>query len=337
MTRHELGYRLAAIVLICSGACGPSVDLTDADGGSTTLSPNSSGSSGTGTASGPQTSGGPVPPSSTGGDSTTSSSTAMVESDGEDEAVTAEGCGFPVRCDGGFVAFECDLFAQDCPRDQKCMPYAFDRGVAWNATRCSPLFSDSSEIGEPCSAKGTATTGIDHCVAGGICWNVDELGQGVCEDFCQGSAEAPMCPSASDRCVIINGGALSLCLAACDPLIQDCVVANEACIPVGGHWVCVPDGADAPGGHGDPCDFANACDLGMVCVGAPDIEGFPGAPPPPDCDAALGCCTALCDLTDGGADAFCQSMDPLHACEPWPPGATPAGTDPALGRCALPR
>ena len=184
---------------------------------------------------------------------------------------------------------------------------------------------------------GTAASGIDDCDAGAMCWNVDELGHGTCEDIC--SADAQDCASPGDRCVITNNGAIALCLPACDPLAQDCAGTGESCVLAGGwpHWVCMPDGSDAPGAHGNPCDFVNACDPGTVCLGAEHVEAFPGSRRAVDCDRAIGCCTALCDLDDPLADAACAALDPAHTCEPWDARGVPPGSDPMLGVCRLAR
>ena len=42
-------------------------------------------------------------------------------------------CGFFCPPDGGDEFFECDLFAQDCPAGEKCMPWANDGTEVWNA------------------------------------------------------------------------------------------------------------------------------------------------------------------------------------------------------------
>ena len=49
-----------------------------------------------------------------------------------------EGVIFILPDDGGTGVFECDLWGQDCPDGEKCMPWASNGGT-WNATRCSPV------------------------------------------------------------------------------------------------------------------------------------------------------------------------------------------------------
>src|SRR5690606_21639504 len=84
---------------------------------------------------------------------------------------------------------------------------------------------------------------------------------------------------------------------------QDCTIAGEACMPDTDAWVCWP--ATGPGVHGEPC--GGFCSAG-TCL-------------PPnaftECDGDNGCCTIYCNHEDEGADAFCQSLDPLQTCEPY--------------------
>src|SRR5690606_38571371 len=60
-----------------------------------------------------------------------------------DTADTADGdstsMGFVGDPDVGGGGGECDVFAQDCPKGEKCMPWANDGGGSWNATTCSPV------------------------------------------------------------------------------------------------------------------------------------------------------------------------------------------------------
>ena len=48
--------------------------------------------------------------------------------------------GFP---DGGTEPTDCDIWAQNCPRGEKCMPWANDDGYGWSATRCTPIDDDA--------------------------------------------------------------------------------------------------------------------------------------------------------------------------------------------------
>ena len=120
--------------------------------------------------------------------------------------------GFIDTPDGGAVSFECDLFAQDCPAGEKCMPWANDGGPDLNATRCSPVSPDPGAPGDPCTVEGSAVSGIDDCDIGTMCWDVDRSGQGTCIAMCTGSADAPLCDGADAWCYMANDGAISVCL-----------------------------------------------------------------------------------------------------------------------------
>lgn len=228
--------------------------------------------------------------------------------------------------DGGGVAFECDLFAQDCPEGEKCMPWANDGGT-WNATRCSPIMENPGQPGDECTVEGNSATGIDSCDIAMQCWDVDpKTNTGVCVAMCTGDESNPICEDPDTTCSIANDGAIVLCLPVCDPIIQDCV-DGQACYPIAEDWVCGPDASGEMGVYGDPCEFINVCDPGLIC----DIpEATPG------CVGALGCCTEVCDLTDPAGNAQCQGEAQGQECIPWyPPEATPPGYE-DVGTCTIP-
>lgn len=235
---------------------------------------------------------------------------------------------FILKPDGGPPGvFDCDLFAQDCRAGDKCMPWANDGGASWNSTRCSPIAASPGQAGDACMVEGSGVSGVDDCDIGLMCWNVDENGQGTCEDMCTGSSDNPICEDPDDACSIANNGAIVLCLSACDPITQDCGVENEVCYPINEDWVCAPDASGDLGAHGDPCEFINACDAGAVCIGA---EAFT------ECQGSIGCCSTVCELDDPDADSACVGLDPGQACEPWyTEGMAPPDYE-TVGVCALP-
>jgi hypothetical protein len=71
---------------------------------------------------------------------------------------------------GGGQTYECDLWKQDCPPGEKCMPWANDGGGSWNATRCTPLAEDPRQPGEPCTVEGSGVSGRDDCDIRAMCW-----------------------------------------------------------------------------------------------------------------------------------------------------------------------
>jgi hypothetical protein len=198
------------------------------------------------------------------------------------------GSGFIPAPDGG-VAIECSVWDQDCPAGEKCMPWANDGGGSWNATRCSPVDADPDQVGDECTVEGSGVSGIDSCDVAQMCWNVDtETLTGTCVAFCTGSEEMPMCEPAGTACSISNQGVLILCLPLCNPLAPDDCAADEGCYPSGDVFQCAPDASGRMGGAGDPCEFLNACDLGLMCADAATVPGC----------ASASCCTPFCEVGD---------------------------------------
>jgi hypothetical protein len=226
--------------------------------------------------------------------------------------------------DGGGASFECDPFVQNCPAGQKCMYWANDGGGSWNATRCSDIAPDADEVGEPCTVEGSGTSGIDSCELGAMCWDVDpETNEGTCVDLCSGSESEPFCPNPSTICA---GRGPFLCLPTCCPIEQDCP-EGQACYPINDTFSCAPDASGEQGGYGDPCEFINVCDPGMLCLGASTLP--PGLP----CEGAAGCCTAFCE-TD---TTSCSLLDPALECASWyDEGTAPPGLE-LIGACVLPQ
>ncbi len=236
------------------------------------------------------------------------------------------GCSFYAGCspDGG-DEYECNIYLQDCPSGEKCMPWANDGGGAWNATRCSPVASDPGEPGDPCTVEGNGVSGIDDCDVGVMCFDVDsKTNEGVCHGMCSGSEAMPVCEDPETACVTSNEGVLALCLTTCDPVLQDCA-EGEGCyaVPDDDAFLCAP--VARPGQPGEECEFINVCDSGLACIEG-ELLGC----------MSLGCCTSFCDLGDPMADAGCDAVVPGHACVPWhEEGTAPAGEE-HIGLCRLP-
>lgn len=240
-----------------------------------------------------------------------------METGSSDDSVT-----FIMNPDGGGINNECDIWAQDCPEGEKCMPYANDGSGSWNATRCSELNPNPAQIGDACLADGGGVSGIDDCDISGLCWDVDpETNVGVCAGFCAGTPDAPICEDPDTGCSISNDGVLALCLPFCDPLLQDCGEGG-GCYPEAAGFFCSPDASGAEGGaYGDGCEYLNVCDPGLWCA---DASAVPG------CNAA-GCCSEFCDASDPAA--VCMGVG--QTCVSfWEEGEAPPGEE-DYGLCLI--
>ncbi len=267
--------------------------------------------------------------SSTGGDSMSTTQVSgdptvdMPDTDASEESSTT--CNF--ICETGDPTGpppDCDLWAQDCPDGEKCMPWANDGGNSWNSARCSPVDDAPGQDGDECTVEGSGVSGIDSCGIGLMCWNVNEENNGTCVPFCGGSEANPTCDDPDTNCVIANDGFLILCLPNCDPLLQDCN-EGEACYPINDGFACAPDASGTAGLFGDACEFINACDAGLFCANAEAV---------PDCQGSQGCCSTFCDLSAADPNAACEGAG--QECVTWyEEGQSPPGSE-DIGACAIP-
>ena len=250
--------------------------------GSSSLSSSSSSSSAdASTSTGVPTTGAPT----TGDDTTGTSTTTGDASDTGPTSTTGPADGDP-----------CDPWDPRCPAGSKCAPWADDGGNSWNANKCVPAGDRPPGLG--CTVEGSATSGLDTCQAGAMCWDVDpDTLAGVCVAQCQGSPQSPACNIGS-ACYTTNLGSINLCIATCDPLEAKC---DGVCVFDGSEdqFICLPDASGRAMLH-DACEFSNGCPPGSACA-----------------NAALStlcavetdtCCLAYCDLTVAdvcGADQEC--------------------------------
>jgi hypothetical protein len=197
--------------------------------------------------------------------------------------------------------------------------WANDGSSSWNATRCVPVVLNPDKIGESCTALQSGVSGIDTCENGAICWNIDyETDEGTCVAYCIGDWENGFTCPGGHEC---RGGRwITLCMKICDPILQDCP-GDELCLPLQESFGCVLDASGDAGAYGDPCEYANACDPGLVCLN-PDYV--------PKCEAG-GCCSPFCDT---GEPNTCPGEG--QECLPWfEEGEGPPDFE-SVGVCSLP-
>ncbi len=248
-------------------------------GGQTSGVPTSSGSS-AGTQPQPATTDTGAEPGTT----TTGSPGSTTGSTGAESTT----CGFICATTEGPTGPYCDVFQQNCPEGEKCAPFAEGGGSSWNATKCVPVTGDG-QPGEPCTAMGGGVSGFDDCAEGVYCWDVDAMNNGICVEMCSGSEAAPICTDEDAHCASTGDGVINLCFPNCDPLIQDCP-GDDLCLAIGDTFVCVLDASGDGGAIFDPCEFANACDKGLLCLNPIAAD---------ECDQnAGGCCIPFCDLSN---------------------------------------
>jgi hypothetical protein len=266
--------------------------------------------------------------SSTATSSTATSSTETSETE-TSETETSETDGGSTLSGGHFLVPEgdldggntpCEPFEQDCARGEKCVPYGSTGG--WqDANKCVPVVGDQA-AGEPCSYDGLVDA-TDDCDATGACWNTQEVeGElvGTCHSFCTGTQEMPECPQGYE-CLLSSDSVVTLCFPDCDPVAQDC--ADElGCYWSGIAFICTAT-LESPGvSPGQPCGFANDCEVGSMCLDASVIPNCMGS----------GCCGSFCDL--GLGDAHCAAV-PGTSCVPfWEQGTAPAGYE-HVGICVV--
>jgi len=223
----------------------------------------------------------------------------------------------------------CDVRAQGCIDDFRCVAWAEDGGDAWTGTKCIGTALSPVGVGQACTVVEGPASGRDDCERGSMCWDVDPVTlEGVCVPFCAPEDDDPVCP-AGTTCMIDGLQVLALCLPPCDPLEPASCPADATCrfLPDSSAAFCVPDQGGRVLSPTIQCgDDDEACPADEVCITAANYGGC-GSPT---------CCTRWCDLDEPDADAQCAARRPDHACVPvFDPGSAPAGYE-RLGLCAVP-
>lgn len=298
MSKSTFTIATALVGLFCLPACG--TPGSDAESGGPTVTTDDDSTGG----SEDETTGNPT--SSSGDGDGDSGGTIFVDS-------TDDG--------GPDCGEQCDIWAEgDCPEGEKCTAVACEVGSnSWDSNVCRPINGDAAPGDECMYTDGSGVSGNDDCGEGSMCWNADgDTGIGTCVAFCTGSPAASTCASGT-TCAILNDGVLPLCLPGCDPLAQDCESSNEICLPdpSGSGYICALDASGDMAPYGTPCNYANVCNSGLLCINA---EGVPEA----ECASAQGCCSPMCSISSGDAcPGDGQSCEPVF--EMQPPGFEDVG------------
>ncbi len=288
------GLAVVAGLAATLAGCGPQVVGEDADGTSTN---GSSGSPATSTSTAT------TAVESTTAVSTVTSATASTTTFEDSTDETTWSTPFVDNPDGGgLYGLGCDLWNNDCPRGEKCMPWANDGGMYWNAVRCSPIARKPGQPGEPCTVEGSGYSGIDDCDVGAMCFDVDpDTLTGTCVAMCEGSPEVPSCADPTRVCSQTHESAINLCLWPCDPVAQDCP-DGLSCTSDGVAFVCVRPGA---GVFADSCAELLDCGPALSCV-----ENSTAG-------CADRCCTEACDPMAPicpEVGQACQALDAAGVC-----------------------
>jgi len=266
----------------------------------------------------------PPPPPPATSSTTTPPEPGSTSTDGSETAGSSTGPG------GLGEGEECNIHVQDCAPGLKCMPYDTDGSWWWNAAACFPIVPDPADLGEPCQWTGGLWSGYDDCGWGQVCWTFSEDEPGECKGLCL--SDDPMdwdydsftCEDPLATPYIGCQDCFCVCETPCDPLNQNCDEGQQ-CIPTGyDFFQCAPDASGDTGVYGDPCEYVNVCDPGLMCLEAAAVPG---------CDGAIGCCSPFCDVTQPNT---CPGAAEGQTCQAWyEPGEAPIGLE-NVGVCALP-
>lgn len=254
-------------------------------------------------------------------DAGTTSATSLSSTIGETGA-DSSAANLIVEPDVG-ATVACDIYDDDCPPEQKCMPYASDGSTRPDATHCVPLAEFPGGNTAGCTVQEWTASGIDDCDRGLYCVVYDaETLEGTCTPFCSTDDDGELVCESPATCVGNPDILPRLCLTDCNPLMPSCP-PQRGCYRVNDHFVCLMDASGPAGGYGESCFFTNDCDPSMFCADPPEFF---------ECASDMGCCTAFCDASDPEASAMCPGA-PMHMCVPlFGPGEGPVGLQ-HVGAC----
>ncbi|MDC0675748.1 hypothetical protein [Nannocystis radixulma] len=291
----------------------------------------------TDTTTGAPTTGQPPQPTTTttsGPDATTGPATSDAATDASTSDPVTSTTSTDATSDASSTTFappevECDIWTQDCPEGQKCMPVSLDDMFGNEAARCRPVVDDPDAPGEQCTVLGTSAEGLDTCPEGQFCWRSNlAIDLGTCLALCAGSPQDPNCAEPGLECVLHPLGVENLCIRPCDPLAQDCP-GDDLCVPdpvggLDGAFMCIDDASGDEGQLFDPCTELNSCDAGLQCASSFMVVDCGGDP-----DGR--CCLPYCDLTDNPDACLDMGLE----CLQWAEGDAPPGLE-DVGVCGEP-
>lgn len=259
-------------MLVSAIGCGPAVDAAAPERATTGGQDGTTGGTGVGSAV-------TTAAASTSGDAASTSgssgSSGYDDSGGNDSSPNGSGyCGMPLvsaRPLAGSSSSalldipwsdECSFWEQDCPRGEKC--------AIWQSiAACAPIEPDPALPGEVCERYACG----DECDATSWCFRTPGESTGVCRPFCTGTAEAPQCPRGSRCAGALTTAAsaewLPVCLAECDPLVDDCGDPSTVCTlsAIESAFVCLPTNEIyGPLEDCSPHSPYGVCDSGWHCV-----------------------------------------------------------------------
>ncbi|MEM6294616.1 MAG: hypothetical protein AAGA54_25300 [Myxococcota bacterium] len=282
------------------------------DGGTTTPSAGSSSGDGSSGTTAPVTASATTAATAPGTGTTTEAEDATTFADTDDNTQGAK----------------CNIYAQDCPMNEKCAPWSDQADLIPDEIRCCPIVGENPrEAGDTCTVEGYLGSCVDDCQTGTFCLDIDGDGEGVCQPLCSGSVTNPEC-DIDETCFIYFEG-VPMCFPTCDPLAQNCP-DTQGCYPdeqeAGGTgFICLPT-IGSTGDYNEFCFLLSACLPGFICVTADFL---------PECNSPLGCCTPLCDT--GEEDTCSQFHEDLQCVSWYFDGQTPPSASLAdVGACAQP-
>jgi hypothetical protein len=211
------------------------------------------------------------------------------------------------------------------------MPWSDSPDRIPDETRCCPAQDNPNLVGEECTISEYDGSCMDSCEVGSMCVldNAEAL-TGKCREFCNPSSPncetTQTCKAFFETLPLVPN--IPLCMAKCDPVVQDCPEAGWKCIPDSptesgqSGFICVPQPPDSPNMLFEPCALANDCGAGLVCLTQDRVPG---------CTFSQ-CCSAYCSLSEG--DTPCQDLHPDLACVDWM-SPDPQWQD--VGACAIPQ